>query len=654
MGVLLQRFVRRALLELDVGAARTRSDFTASAHLNLSGGAPPSAPSALRLELRDADGGSSELSMRLIADGGFVSDPISAARETRYEMTARWLDAGLSAIANTVVDLTAPTFVVSWPAAPIRLVDVDGGLDQRDPADADAGVTAWRRDETVPVTIASEANDIDPSTIRLQVSSFEVPLADAGVCPSDGGFCRVVSVDLWRPTWRAYRGGMHVAVSGADTAGNVASVDAGHVRVTRWRWSLVIPELSNANRSSAVAIDQSGLIYAVTQLADGGTLNAYTPDGERLFRRTTLGAPLPPVIGAFAGPNGVMAYLTECDGATCTQVSAVAYGLRNGSTPAVTWQAAAARRDFNMPVVTSSVARNAETAFLSWTDSATNRPAIGWRSLIGAGADDGGVLLSSGPATAALLGPLVANGRSLFVADFDSNKVFGFESSNNFTSPVQSSLGFPGTATGVFTIYNLLIDSSGALIGSGSSASGNQAFRLTYPTNVTLGPNSTSPFAVMLSKGPELVMARQDDIGSGQTRTRICAGALGTTPRCSSDDSEDVFSLDMALGEGGLLYTASENVVTGKAALQVRDFATLAVLWSVPSSDSPTHGFSLDCRRPGAGTLIGQGQGTTTPTLYAVIVDSRGVDATADWPLIRHDPRNTNDRAASLVPYTCP
>lgn len=330
---------------------------------------------------------------------------------------------------------------------------------------------------------------------------------------------------------------MPVAVSAADTAGNVASVDGGHVRLTRWRWSLVIPELSNANRSSAVAIDQSGLIYAVTQLADGGTLNAYTPEGERLFRRTTLGAPLPPVVGAFAGPNGVMAYLTECDGPTCSQVSAVAYGLRNGSTPAVTWQAPAARRDFNMPVVASSVVRNAETAFLSWTDPATNRPALGWRSLIGAGADDGGVLLSSGPATASLLGPLVANGRNLFVADFDSNKVFGFESTNNFTSPVQSSLGFPGTAAGVFTMYNLLIDSTGALIGSGSSASGNQAFRLTYPATVTLGPNSPGPLVVMLS---------------------------------------------------------------------------------------------------------------------AVIVDSRGVDATADWPLVRHDPRNTNDRAASLVPYTCP
>lgn len=631
---------------------RTRSGFSATAHLELSSGAPPNPPSALHLELRDADGGFSELSMRLLDDGGFRSDPINSARETRFEMTARWLDAGLSAVATTVVDLTAPTFVVSWPAAPTRLVDVDGGLDQRDPADADAGITAWRRDEAVPVTIASESTDIDPSTLRLQVSSFDVPLADAGVCPSDGGFCRVASVELWRPTWRAYRGSMHVAVSGADTAGNQASADAGHVRVTRWRWRLVIPDLSDANRSSAVAIDQSGMIYAVTRLADGGTINAYTPDGERLFRRTTLGAPLPPVIGAFAGPNGVMAYLTECDG-TCTQVSGVAYGLRNGSTPAVTWQAPAARPDFSMPVVTSSVARNAETAFLSWSDPATNRPAIGWRALIGAGVDDGGVLLSSGPATAALLGPLVANGRSLFIPDFDSNRVFGFESSNNFTSPVQSSLGFPGTATGVFTIYNLLIDSSGALIGSGASASGNQAFRLTYPMTVTLGPNSVSPLAVILSKGPEFVMVREDDIGNGQTRGRVCNGVLGTNPICSSDDSENVNPLAMALGEGGLLYTASGNALSGTAALQVRDFATLSVLWSAPSSDSPTHGFTLDCRRPGAGTLIGQGQ-ASTPTLYAVIVDSRGVDSTADWPLIRHDPRNTNDRAASLVPYSCP
>lgn len=635
-----------------VTPSRTRSDFTALAHLTLSNGAPPNPPSSLHLELRDSDGGTSQLSMMLINDGGFRSGPISAARETRFELTARWLDAGLSAIGTTIVDLTAPTFVVSWPPAPARLFDADSGLDQRDPADADAGVTAWRRDESVPVTISSHASDIDPSTIRLQVSSFDVPLSDAGICSVDGGFCRVANVELWRPTWRAYRGSMQVAVSGADTAGNVGTVDGGQVRLTRWRWGLVIPDLSDANRSSAVAIGQSGSIYAVTRLGAGGTLNAYTPDGERLFRRATLGAPLPPVIGAFAGPDGVMAYLTECD-LTCTQVSGVAYGLRNGSTPAVTWQPPAPRRDFNLPVVTSSVARSAETAFLSWADPATNRPALGWRSLIGAGADDAGVLVSSGPATVALPGPLVANGRSLFIPDVDSNKVFGFESSNNFTSPAQSSLGFPGTAAGIINIYNLLIDSSGALIGSGSSANGTKDFRLTYPATITLGPDSTSPFAVILSKGPEVVMVREDDIGNGQTRTRVCTGVLGSTPLCTSDNSENVLSFDMALGEGGLLYTASEDVMSGKAALQVRDLATLAVLWSVPSSDSPLHGFTLDCRRPGAGTLIGQGQGTT-PRLYAVIVDSRGVDAAADWPLIRHDPRNTNDRASSLVPYSCP
>jgi hypothetical protein len=134
---------------------------------------------------------------------------------------------------------------------------------------------------------------------------------------------------------------------------------------------------------------------------------------------------------------------------------------------------------------------------------------------------------------------------------------------------------------------------------------------------------------------------------------RVCTGTVGASPTCSTNDSEDLYALDMALGEGGVLYTAAENVVSRKAALQVRDANTPAVLWSAPPADSPVHGFSLDCRRPGAGTLIGEGTGGV-PHLFAVIVDSRGVDATAEWPLIRHDPRNSNDRAASLVPFTCP
>lgn len=285
--------------------ARVRSNFTVSAQLTLASGATPNPPLTLELEARDSDGGFSLAPMSRLGDGGYLSSPISAAAETTWQLAVRWRDAGLSATASTIVDLTAPSFSVSWPAPPVRLVDVDGGLDQRDPADADAGTTSWRRDETALIRISSAASDIDPSTVRLRVAGYDVPLADAGVCVSTGGYCRVASAELWRPTWRTYRGTMPVEISAADDVGNAAMTDGGQLRVTRWRWRIDLPDLQGANRASIVGIDHAGTIYAVTSDPDGGSLNAYAPTGELVYRRATVGRPFPPVIGAVAGPNGV-------------------------------------------------------------------------------------------------------------------------------------------------------------------------------------------------------------------------------------------------------------------------------------------------------------------------------------------------------------
>lgn len=53
--------------------------------------------------------------------------------------------------------------------------------------------------------------------------------------------------------------------------------------------------------------------------------------------------------------------------------------------------------------------------------------------------------------------------------------------------------------------------------------------------------------------------------------------------------------------------------------------------------------------RPGRLLVAG-----TTGRLYSVIVDSRGIDAQAAWPLQRHDPANTNNRLTLLTRFACP
>ena len=69
---------------------------------------------------------------------------------------------------------------------------------------------------------------------------------------------------------------------------------------------------------------------------------------------------------------------------------------------------------------------------------------------------------------------------------------------------------------------------------------------------------------------------------------------------------------------------------------------------------------NLDCARDAAGALVPGRPGTLyavgrkTGKLYAVIVDSPGLEGGAHWPRFQHDPRNSGAADTPATEYSCP
>ena len=113
------------------------------------------------------------------------------------------------------------------------------------------------------------------------------------------------------------------------------------------------------------------------------------------------------------------------------------------------------------------------------------------------------------------------------------------------------------------------------------------------------------------------------------------------------------------LGQGGRLFALAEN-----GALSEWSMASPPVRgWTAPLDPGPAPAFeaspTLDCARDAAGLIVAGRPGTLyaasrSGKLYAVIVDSRGIDASAAWPKYQKDPRNSGNATTALAEFSCP
>jgi hypothetical protein len=116
-------------------------------------------------------------------------------------------------------------------------------------------------------------------------------------------------------------------------------------------------------------------------------------------------------------------------------------------------------------------------------------------------------------------------------------------------------------------------------------------------------------------------------------------------------------------GQGGKLYVLGR---TGR--LHVLNAASLLEEWSWavplpgPFTAQSFSQLNLDVDRAAAapcangqpGVLYLSASSADVTRLYAILVDSAGVDRNAPWPKYQHDPANTGNPATPLTPYSCP
>lgn len=144
-------------------------------------------------------------------------------------------------------------------------------------------------------------------------------------------------------------------------------------------------------------------------------------------------------------------------------------------------------------------------------------------------------------------------------------------------------------------------------------------------------------------------------------------GRLSVHCRCATRGSTDsrwtpVSSARRVVQDGHLLLQQNALVflVDSAGGLSVRPRGTLTQTWATVFPSERFEGSpSLDCARDAAGQVLSGRPGRllaagTTGRLYSIIIDSRGIDTQASWPLQLHDPANTNNRQTSLARFACP
>ena len=114
-----------------------------------------------------------------------------------------------------------------------------------DPDSPDGGRDAFRRDESVSVTVTSHDQDVATGTVKLLAhgvaatagTALDVPLAACGSTnpAASNAFCREGTVQLASLPFEAFRAVVPLEASGTNLSNNLGSADAG-VNVTRWKW----------------------------------------------------------------------------------------------------------------------------------------------------------------------------------------------------------------------------------------------------------------------------------------------------------------------------------------------------------------------------------------------------------------------------------
>jgi hypothetical protein len=619
-GVVLDGGPAAVLATLDLAASMSRAD-----------------PSQLLFRATSADAGFATASVNLLrVDAGRYTGTWVPAGEGTFRLTASFPDAGLNSADSLVrIDKTPPAFYLApeigmGPARP-----PDAGFTFSDVGTP--GARPWRRDEVVTTQVHSSSVDVDPASVVVTVShgpsgspaSFPV----TQVSPCDAGYCGQVSVDLSKPGFNTFRGTVDVSITGRDWVGNAGTSAASPFLLTRWKWRFT--SSSPSRISWPPAIGKSGTVYAALsgQGTNTSSIVALEPDGrlawEEVRADTKIAGNL--FVGAPTVGSPDLVYVVR----SRVSLAETNYLIYTGDLGTNLWGTTSGTAAFVGPVTAVPNLNGPGDCFVHLA-SATEL-----RAVCPPVAYSGSPTLRSATLVQAEVGA-VANGSTTFACQ-QSGMMPAFQLTASAFSAVT---GWPTSAPCVALPAVALAD--GFLLVPGSSLNG---VSLTSASTIWAFPAGGAGTPVAAKRGADLYLKKGNfDL----VQLPIGQAVAGQTLTFSAPSRKVVDS--PMLSSGGGLYASVTDPLTASSDL-ISVSGSLGPLWTLPGILSNASAPALDCARiagavaPGPGVLY---VGDSTGSVYAFVVDHRGVDVTGQWPKLLHDPRNTNNAATPLGPFACP
>jgi hypothetical protein len=605
------------------------------AQLNVANGFARADPVTLTLTLGLPDGDAGSGNPLAIQDAGLYQGAWVPSGDGLYQLTVKYVDAGLASPAiGVIADTVPPSFMWTVPI-PVR----DGGMY----FDPDPGfAAAWRRDETFRLDL-SGSEPIMPSTVTLTVIGIPGAVSTLlSVTESTGcgrPYCGTVVVDMSKPDMKAFHGTFGLVVTGQDRAGNVGSTDGG-VKATRWKW---LNQLTSNPIRTAPAIGTAGTIYVGSQNAGGtiGTVFALNTDGGQKWFWDGGAIAASPVVSVDAGIDrvyvamnnvvtGTTLYVMDGTSGVPSPIACAAYNGGSISGPLAL--------GVSQP---SGSPQPVETAFMVVNN-------VGGGRLLAVRPDAiltqqcqfidnaGSVGTSTAP------GGLVHDGIATYVGSDNSLSVKSYRLPPDSWTP-------SWTVDAGYATHGLAI-TGGTLVAGGYGSAPTRGTLVTLPTDGgpvgwTSGDGGIPTWSPSVGSGNSIIY--------GDNNSRINnfifntdAGTVVTLPGGIPQGSPLV-------GRDGLIYVAATDFN-----LSVFD-PGLNLQWRIDLLAPVEASLAIDCARTALGALDPGRPAvlyvtTTGGQVYALIADSQGLDTSAPWPKYQHDPRNTGNSTTPLSSFACP
>jgi hypothetical protein len=607
------------------------------AELRVSPGYAANFPATLNIGVARGDGGT-VASLPTTTEGeGVYTTEWNPSEEGSYRLTAAYPeDGGPSTTVGLTVDKTGPVLSVVPALSPSRVPD--GGFIYMDPA----ALNAWRRDQTATVRVESASADLDPQSLSVLVRGADggvnlegLTLAQATPCAGNA-YCGTVDVPLWKPGLPAFRGEFAVEVSAKDRVGNPAFASKP-IPVTRWKWR---HDIESATITAAPAVGHKGVLYIGTTNGgnNDGRFLALSDDGRLLWAANTGAVVASPAVG------NVLLDGTERVYAAHKKASTNRVGFYAGSStfinPCLDYSSSSALVQSALAIGQVPGGGASETVYGVYSGRSGG-------TLFAVRPDENDPQFqcppSPGVGDVVAPGSMLASGTSVVLGTSTGRlKSFALGSNGFWNSSAQwdRPLGLvKPTAMAV---------AGGGIFGGSNDGTNSRLFNAPLdggqdPTSI---PTSSPIWNVSIGGSPD---------------TRVVAGLEGNKLLALDTADGGTKNIETPLevikgapvwGAGGYVYTASSasGVIQARRPLE-------NVEWQFDSESSIEASMNLDCSRTADGGVMSGMPGVLYAAgqdgkVFAIIVDSPGLDSTAPWPKYQHDSRNTGNPETPIT--SCP